>query len=165
MAYQENSLTTVGHLKKIAGKNKDEADALTLAQAVLSARMDAQVMASTDGDADYASEVVDGRIDTWGNIQGSLGVNVRSGQNRLQEALNVAQILLQAEIEAVSEARLENTLNIAEANETRRRELAKEEEDRTSDDNSLQEQINSLSEAVLGILTIISENRERQKGG
>ena len=80
MAYQENSLTTVGHLKKIAGKNKDEADALTLAQAVLSARMDAQVMASTDGDADYASEVVDGRIDTWGNIQGSLGVNVRSGQ-------------------------------------------------------------------------------------
>ena len=165
MAYDDNSLTTVGQLRSSAEKTKTETDALSLAQAVLEARMDAQVTASTDGDADYAAEVVDGRIDTWGNVQGSLGANIRNGQNRLQEALNVVQMLLQAEIEAVSEARLENTLNIAEANETRRREVAKEEEDRTSDDNSLQEQINSLSEAVLGILSIISENRERQEGG
>ena len=42
--------------------------------------------------------------------------------------------------------------------------LAKEEEARTRDDGSLQRQIDSLSEAVLGILAMISEHRERTGG-
>ena len=55
MAYDENSITTVGQLKNLAERNKTEIDDLTLAQSVLDARMDAQVTASTDADADYAA--------------------------------------------------------------------------------------------------------------
>ena len=164
MAYDNNSLTTVIQLKSSAEKAKAELDALRLVHSVLDARMDAQVTASTDTDADYAAEVVDARVDMWANEQASLGKNIRGGQSRISEALNQAQTLLQGEIDALTEARLENTLNIAEANETRRRELAKEEEYRTSNDDSLQRQINSLSEAILGILATISENRERLGG-
>ncbi len=164
MAYDNNSLTTVRQLKGSAEKAKAESDALRLAQSVLDARMDAQVTASTDADADYAAEVVDGRVDIWANEQASLGGNIRGGQSRISDALNQAQTLLQGQIDALTEARMENTLNIADANETRRRELAKEEEYRTSDDDSLQRQINALSEAVLGILATISENRERLGG-
>ena len=80
-------------------------------------------------------------------------------------ALELLQAVLQEQIDALAESRMENTLNIADANEVRRRELAREEVHRIADDDSLQRQINSLSEAVLGILAIISENRERQTGG
>ena len=66
MAYNNNSLTTVKQLKNLAEKNKTEIDALTLAQEVLDSRMDTQVTATTEPDADYAAEVVDGRVDTWG---------------------------------------------------------------------------------------------------
>ena len=163
MAYDDNSLTTVGQLRSSAEKTKTETDALSLAQAVLEARMDEQVTASTDADADYAAEVVDGRVDAWANEQASLGANIREGQSRNSEAVYQAQELLQGQIDALTEARLENTLNIADANETRRRELAKEAEYRTNDDDSLQRQVNALSEAVLGILAIISEKRERQQ--
>ncbi len=120
MAYYDNSLTTVRQLKSSAEKTKTETDALSLAQAVLDARMDAQVTASTDSDEDYVAEVVDGLVDAWANEQASLGANIREGQNRISEAVDQAQELLQR-------------------------------------------QINALSEAVLGILAIISEKRERQQ--
>ena len=164
VAYDDNSLTTVKQLKSSAEKAKAETDTLALAQSVLEARMDAQVTASTDADADYAAEVIDGRVDALANEQASLGANVRDGQSRISEALTNAQGFLQAQIDALTEARLENALNIADANAMRRREVAKEEEYRRYDDGSLQEQINSLSEAVLGILAIISETRERLGG-
>ena len=155
MAQYEYILPTVKQIKKSAQQHK-------LAEDVLSARIDAQVTATTDSDADYAAEVADGRADAWGNICGSLGSNIRGGQNRLSEALELALTLIQVQIDALTESRLENTLNIADSNETRRRELAREEEQRISNDDSLQRQINSLSEAVLGILAIISEQRKQQ---
>lgn len=164
MSYDSSSLTTVRQLKVSAEKAKAKTEALRLSQSVLDARMDAQVTASTEADADYAAEVVDGRVDSWANEQASLGENVRGGQSRISEALNQAQMLLQGQIDTLAEARLENSLNIAYANETRRRELAKEEEARVRDDDSLQRQIDSLSEAVLGILAIISEKREKLGG-
>lgn len=132
MAYDNNSLTTVRQLKDSAEKAKAEANVLRLAQSVLDARMDAQVTASTDIDADYAAEVVDGRVDMWANEQASLGANIRNGQSVVMNALTLG--------------------------------ISAEEEYRTSDDDSLQRQINSLSEAVLGILATISENRERLGG-
>ena len=158
MAQYQDILSTVEHIRKLGRllKTTDE---------VLSSRIDAQVTASTDSDADYAAEVADGRVDTWGNVCGSLGSNIRGGQNRLSLALELLQAVLQEQIDALAESRMENTLNIADANEVRRRELAREEVHRIADDDSLQRQINSLSEAVLGILAIISENREKQTGG
>ena len=89
MAYDENSITTVGQLKNLAEKNKAEIDTLTLAQEVLDARMDAQVTASTDSDADYAAEVVDARVDIWANNHDSLGTNVRDGQQRIARVCQV----------------------------------------------------------------------------
>ena len=154
MAEYENILPTVKQIQKLARRNKT-------ADEVLNARIDAQVTASTDSDADYAAEVADARADVWGNVQGSLGSNIRGGQERLSDALELALTLLQGQIDALSETRISNTLDIAAEAETRRRLLAKEEEHRIADDDSLQRQINSLSEAVLGILAMISENRDR----
>lgn len=54
----------------------------------LSARIDAQVIAATDSDADYAAEVVDARVDEWGNPHGSAGSAFRNGQERLQRQIN-----------------------------------------------------------------------------
>ena len=157
MAEYENILPTVKQIQKLARRTKT-------AEEVLSARIDVQVTASTDSDADYAAEVADARADVWGNVQGSLGSNIRSGQERLSDALELALTLLQGQIDALSETRIRNTLDIATEAETRRDALAKEAEYRTRDDDSLQRQINSLSEAVLGILAMISENRERTGG-
>lgn len=44
----------------------------------LEARLDANVTASTDPDADYAAEVVDARVDDTGKTRTSLGDNIRS---------------------------------------------------------------------------------------
>ena len=95
------------------------------AEEVLSSRMDAQVTASTDSSADYAAEVADGRVDAWGETQGSLGTNIREGQLRLSLALSSEMV------------------------------------HRIADNDSLQRQINSLSEALLETLAIISETREK----
>ena len=158
MAQYEDILTTVEQIRKLGRL-------LKTADEVLSARIDALVTATTDSDADYAAEVADGRADAWGNVCGSLGSNIRSGQNRLSLALELLQTLLQEQIDALAESRISSTLDLADEAEKRRCELAREEEHRIADDDSLQGQINTLSEAVLGILAIISENRERQTGG
>lgn len=110
MAESEHLLPTLKYIEALIEKQIQ-------ADAVLSARIDAQVKASTDSDADYAAEVVDGRVDIWGHEHGSLGANIREGQMRI----SVNQKILQG-------------------------------------------QINSLAEAVLETLAIISENRERQGG-
>ena len=158
MVQYEDILPTVKQIEKLAQK-------LILAITVLNTRMDAQVTASTDADADYAAEVADARADTWGNVWGSLGGNIRGGQSRLMEALSQAQTLLQGEVDALSESRMDSTLNIADEAEVRRRVVAREEECRILTDDSLQRQLNTLSEAVLEVLAIISENRERQTAG
>ena len=119
------------HINKLARK-------LILAEAVLNARMDAQVTATTESDSDYAAEVVDSRADIWGNEWGSLGGNLRGGQSRLMDALTQAQTLLQGEIDALAESRMDSTLNIADEAEVRRRELAREEECRITTDDALQ---------------------------
>ena len=157
MAQYEDILSTVEQIRKLGRL-------LKTADEVLSARIDAQVTATTDSDADYAAEVADGRTDAWGNVQGSLGSNIRDGQNRLSMTIEQVQALLQGQIDALAESRISSTLDIADEAETRRRELAREEEHRIADDDSLQRQINTLSEAVLGILAIISEKRERTGG-
>ena len=111
MVQAEYLLPTLKHIKETERKR-------IIAEAVLNARIDAQVTASTDSDADYAAEVVDGRVDSWGSVHDSLGANIRCGQ--LTISLN--QELLQG-------------------------------------------QINSLAEAVLETLAIISEKRDKQIGG
>ena len=154
MSQYEDIAPTVRHIEKLAQK-------LILAITALNARLDAQVTASTDADADYAAEVADARADIWGNAWDSLGGNVRGGQSRIAEALTQAQTLLQGEIDALSESRMEGLLNISDEAETRRRVMTEETERRTAEDGNLQRQINSLAESVLGVLAIISENRER----
>ena len=160
MSYAENSLTTVKQLKNLAEKNKAEIDTLTLAQSVLDARMNAQVTASTDADADYAAEVVDARIDAWSNEQASLGANIRDGQQRIAQGLQLVQRSHQEQINSLAEALLEEATGVAETLETRRLEISKEEEVRIEKDTILQKQIDTLSNAILDICTQLSKIRE-----
>ena len=83
----------------------------------------------------------------------------------MMEALTEIQTLLQEEIDALTESRMDGLMNISDEAEVRRRELAREEQNRILTDDSLQRQLNTLSEAVLEVLAIISEKRERQTGG
>lgn len=94
------------------------------AENTLSSRIDAQVTASTDADADYAAEVVDGRISAWGDTLGSLGANIREGQLRLGLALHSEEVhrtadddSLQGQIDALAEAVLEVLAIISETRE------------------------------------------------
>ena len=160
MAYNNNSLTTVKQLKNLAEKNKTEIDALTLAQEVLDSRMDAQVTATTEPDADYAAEVVDGRVDIWGNEHASLGANIRDGQLRISHGLQLVQESHQGQIDALAESMLEEVAGVAETLETRRLEISKEEESRIEKDSILQNQMDTLSNAILNISLQISEIRE-----
>lgn len=111
MAQSEYLLPTLEHIEALTQRHIQ-------ANNVLSSRIDAQVKASTDSDSDYAAEVVDGRIDSWGHEYNSLGANIRDSQWYLSVNQEV-----------------------------------------------LQRQINSLAEAVLETLAIISENRQKQTGG
>ncbi len=163
MAYDTNSLTTLGQLKKSAEKNKIKIDALTLAQEVLASRMDAQVTATTEPDADYAAEVVDGRVDTWGNEHASLGANIQDGQLRISNGLQQVQASHQEQIDQLADLRLEDIAGIAETLEARRCDNLKEEESRIKSDDVLQRQINTLSNAILNIVLTISEFREKSR--
>lgn len=163
MAYDKDSITTVGQLKKSAEKNKLEIDALKLAQEVLASRMDAQVTATTEPDADYAAEVVDGRVDTWGNEHASLGANIRDGQQRITKGLQLVHESHQTQIDELAEALLEEATGVAKTLETRRLEISKEEESRIEKDKILQSQIDTLSNAILNIVLTISELREQSR--
>ncbi len=107
MAQLEYLLPTLNHIDKI---QKDR----ILAERVLSSRIDAQVTASTDSDADYAAEVADGRVDTWGNEQASLGANIREGQKRNSNAIIQTQEILQAQIDAIAYAEMEQAVMLSE---------------------------------------------------
>ena len=93
MAYNINHITRVADLKK-------SMQAVNSQLGTLSARMDAQVTASTDSDADYAAELVDARIDEWRNPHGSAGACFRNGQEKLQRQINELAVAV-LEIEAL----------------------------------------------------------------
>ena len=155
MSYENNSLTTIGNVKSLAAKTKLRFDELDLEQATLNSRMDAQVTASTDADADSA------RVDTWANELGSLGTNIRGGQSRLSDALELLQTSHQEQINLLAEARLENLVNESESNKVRRREISLEEESRIESDDVLQTQIESLSSAIFEVLLQIAKIRKK----
>lgn len=88
MSYNNEHITRISDLKLAVQNAKRKIDAL-------SSRIDANVAASTDSDADYAAEVVDARVDEWGNLHESAGADFRYGQERLQRQINdlaVAQL-------------------------------------------------------------------------
>lgn len=106
MAQLEHFLPTLAHLK--------EAELFRItAERVLSSRIDAQVTASTDSDADFAAEVADARVDSWGTEHACLGTNIREGQLRL----SVRQDILQSQINSLAEAVLETLAIISEKRE------------------------------------------------
>ncbi|MCD7751004.1 MAG: hypothetical protein LUI10_04590 [Lachnospiraceae bacterium] len=63
-------------------------EAMDNAVSVLTARLDANVAASTDSDNDYAAEVIDARIDELGNTYTSLGAAIRGIATRLDEDIS-----------------------------------------------------------------------------
>lgn len=80
--YQDNVDADVAQMQKdvstaetLSNNNRSE---LESRMAVIEARQDANVSASTDPDADYAAEVVDARVDARGNTHASLGERIRN---------------------------------------------------------------------------------------
>ncbi len=110
MAYDEQHVTLTEHIKTAATAIRTEIQ-------TLSARFDAQVTASTDADADYAAEVADGRVDTWGVEQGSLGANIREGQKRNSNAVILNSEVLQAQIDNLAQAILKQAVMLSEVRE------------------------------------------------
>lgn len=120
MVQYQYILPTVKQIQDLAQLHKNAED-------VLNARVDVQITASTDSNADYAAEVADGRVDTWGNTHGSLGANIRAGQlrqnlalksetsHRLEETRN-----LQEQVNRLAEAVLETLAIISETREKER---------------------------------------------
>ena len=150
MAYNETSLTTLKQLKSLA-------QIVKAAQDVLDTRMNAQVTASTESDADYAAEVVDARVDIWANENANLGKNIRNSQARLSKGLQLVQESHQEQLNELAAARIDNLVAATEAHKRRKAEIFTEEEIRINGDESLQEQINSLSDAVLYITLRLAE--------
>ena len=160
MAFSEKKLTTVGQIQTLIQANKTEIDALELRQSTLDARMDAQVTASTDGDADYAAETVDGRVDYWGNTQGSLGTNIRNGQKRLAQELQQVKEGHQEQIKDIAQTQLGEAVILSETLEKRRTELESEKEQRIAGDRNLYHQVQDLSNAILEICCQISKIKD-----
>lgn len=82
MPQYEYIVPTAKQIQKSALKHKQAED-------VLSARIDAQVTASTDSNADYAAEVADARVDELGNLHGSAGTCFRDGMERMQQQVQM----------------------------------------------------------------------------
>ena len=154
VAYDESNLTTVKQIKALATLNKNQHE-------VLNSRIDAQVTASTDSDSDYAAEVVDARVDAWANENSSLGKNIRDGQTRLSQNIQDFQNSFQAQLDDEANARLAIIADGVEAHERRKVEILTEEELRVDDDDYLQNQIDTLANAVLYINLQLSDIREK----
>ena len=167
MLYDEEHLTRIADLKvsllliktKINNLAELEADLQTELQ-TLSGRYDANVKASTDSDADYAAEVVDARVDSWANEHSSLGANIREGFKRLADSIDESQGTFQEQLNSLSETRLGNLIDEIDAHGCRKREILQEAVERQESDSSLQGQIQSLSEASLQTIVMISEIKE-----
>ncbi len=157
-SFSNNNTPSVAQLHSIVAFIKSLLEALE-------ARIDIQVTATTEPDADYAAEVLDGRVDALGNEHGSLGANIREGQRRLTLGLRAVQQSHQEQIDSLSNAVLGLSATLAETLETRRLETRrletqKERESRIDGDAILQKQIDTLSSAVLDLTTTIAELRE-----
>lgn len=152
-SFSNNNTPSVAQLHSIVAFIKSLLEALE-------ARIDIQVTATTEPDADYAAEVLDGRVDALGNEHGSLGANIREGQRRLTLGLRAVQQSHQEQIDSLSNAVLGLSATLAETLETRRLETQKERESRIDGDAILQKQIDTLSSAVLDLTTTIAELRE-----
>ena len=120
----------------------------------MEARQDSNVTAATED-----SEVIDARIDAWGNEHSSLGTGIRKGQQRLSDAIDELRASLQNQLQELSEVRLEGLLEDVGSNERRRQEILSEAESRLESDSCLQVQIQQLSEAGLRMSVMLSEIR------
>lgn len=152
-------LISIEHLRELARITKTKINELTELERslrtqiqTLEARQDLDVTASTDD-----AEIIDARVDAWGNTQGSVGTNIRNGQIRLEDAIQETGSGIQAQVQELSEQRLESVIESVNANERRRQEITQEEFYRLESDSSLQAQIQELAEACLRMSVRLAE--------
>lgn len=165
MSYDTGKVTTISNLKQLAFQVKSGLDEIEQKQNVLGARIDAQVTASTDADADYAAEVVDARVDAWGNEQTSLGTNIREGQKRLLEAIDELQTKNTEEIQTLAETQLTSAMTSFETNEIRKQEIEREESIRYSEDIGILKQVNILAKTIMKLAIQMNELQETIRSG
>ena len=162
MPYGTEHLIRLEALKELAERTKSGLDTLSSFERALrtqiqtlEARQDADITTATED-----SEIIDARVDSWGNEHASLGTNIRSGQIRLSEAVEELSASLRAQVQELSEVRIEGLLDDAGAHERRRQEISQEAQARNESDSSLQTQIQQLSEASLRMSVMLSEIQE-----
>ena len=162
MPYKNDHLIRLEALKRLADITQSGLDTLnTFALGLrtqlqtLEARQDADITGATED-----SEVIDARVDSWGNEHASLGTNIRAGQLRLSEAIEAFSTSLQAQLQELSEVRIEGLLDDVGVHERRKQEISQEAQARSESDCWLQEQIQQLSEATLTISVMLSEIRD-----
>ena len=156
MPYNDAHVTELAHLKVFSGAVRAELDdllneskSLSTQLQTLEVRYDANVIASTDSDADYAAEVVDARVDAWGNSHTNLGANIRAGQQDLSDAI----------------ATLEGTQGTLVSNdEQQKEEISNEASERRDDEFMVDIQLQELSEAVLRLSVMVWDIREKLRG-
>ena len=170
MPYDEAHLIEIVHLKLLSEAVKEElndllaaSETLNIQLQTLSNRYDANVKASTDSDADYAAELVDARVDAWAEEHGSLGANIRDGQQKVSDilcAVEESQETLQSEVNLLTTARMKEAAGAAYNNERRRKEISGEMQERQESDGTLQTQLQALSEAIMKQSVMLAEIRK-----
>ena len=151
MPYNEKHLIEISLFKTLSEAVRAELDdlsdtseSLTTQLQTLEARYDVNVTASTDSDADYAAEVVDARVDTWGNLYASLGANIRAVQQDLSDAIGGLN---------------ESQSSLANDNKCRKEEISNEVKERLESEFMVQLQLQALSEAILKQSVMLAETR------
>ena len=130
----------------------------------LSTRIDTILEGATED-----AEILDARVDAEDKVHPNLGHNIRNIHSGLLQAVSVIKYGVQEfqgllhQFSAVAEAQIQDELNVQDANERRKAELAQEALARLLQDEDFQQQINEVSEAVMWTAVTLHELSERRK--
>ncbi len=133
-------------------------------QDFLSTRLDTILEGATED-----TEILDARVDAEGNVHSNLEHNVRNIHSVLLQAVSDIKYGVQEfqgllhQFSAIAEAQIQDELNVQDANERRKAELAQEALTRLLQDEDFQQQINKVSEAVMWTAVTLHEISDRRK--
>ncbi|MBR0035369.1 MAG: hypothetical protein IJP54_06805 [Synergistaceae bacterium] len=115
MPYADDHLTTIKGLKAVSQSIYSAENFLKNRIQTLETRQDANVTEATED-----SEVIDARIDSWGNQHSSAGSAVRNGQIHLEEKFDMLCVSLQTQIQDIAEAVLGMSVMLVEVKQALR---------------------------------------------
>ena len=130
----------------------------------LSTRIDTILEGATED-----AEILDARVDAEDKVHPNLGHNIRNIHSGLLQAVSDIKYSVQEfqgllhQFSAIAEAQIQDELNVQDAHERRKAELAQETLNRLLQDDDFQQQINEVSEATMRTAVTLHELSERRK--